>query len=156
MKFQKEEQEKKAIDLSIQIMEELARSIQDSFGAKVNQELSHFIERITDGEYDKLYVDDRMNLYAQNGEGKTPLHRLSTGILHQIYFTLRIMCSSYLFPEANLPLLLDETFVYYDNIRLSEVLTTLPKDRQILIFTHQEREMKALEQLNIPYYYIQV
>lgn len=155
-KKQKEEQEKKAIDLSIQIMEELARSIQDSFGAKVNQELSHFIERITDGEYDKLYVDDRMNLYAQNGEGKTPLHRLSTGILHQIYFTLRIMCSSYLFPEANLPLLLDETFVYYDNIRLSEVLTTLPKDRQILIFTHQEREMKALEQLNIPYYYIQV
>jgi len=53
-----------------------------------------------------------------------------------------------------MPIILDETFAYYDTERLTNVLKYLEKisrDNQIIIFTCTDREKNILEKSNIPY-----
>ena len=53
--------------------------------------------------------------------------------------------------EEKLPLFLDETFAYYDDERLKNVLVFLLKEaqrRQIFLFTCSKREIDILNSLN--------
>ena len=54
----------------------------------------------------------------------------------------------------NMPILLDETFAYFDKNRLTNILKFLHtnyKDKQIIIFTCTEREIEALDNINVKY-----
>ena len=56
--------------------------------------------------------------------------------------------------NEKVPIILDESFAYYDNERLKNILIYLAKefkDRQIIIFTCTNREKYILEQENINY-----
>lgn len=64
---------------------------------------------------------------------------------------LRISNINDLSPE-NMPIILDETFAYFDKNRLENILKFLCteyKDKQIIIFTCTEREMQALKDINV-------
>ena len=53
-----------------------------------------------------------------------------------------------------MPIILDETFAYFDKNRLENVLKFLNteyKDRQILILTCTKREIESLKKLGIKY-----
>jgi len=53
-----------------------------------------------------------------------------------------------------MPIILDETFAYFDKNRLENVLQffdDIYKDKQIIIFTCTEREIEALENRGIQY-----
>lgn len=56
--------------------------------------------------------------------------------------------------EENMPVILDETFAFFDDERLADALEFLNqnfKNKQIMILTCTKREIKALEIKNIPY-----
>ena len=144
------------IDLAMEKIKELSITIHDSFGKEVNEELSKVVNKLTNGNYSKVYVDEKMNIYVEYKQKKVPIYKLSTGTMHQIYFALRMIYARFLFPNSKLPLILDETFVYYDNVRLEEVLKILPKDQQIILFTCQDREKKICDQLGIAYHHIRL
>ena len=78
---------------------------------------------------------------------------LSIGTIDQIYISLRISSIDDLTPE-NMPIFLDETFAYFDNSRLENILSFLNtkyKDKQIIILTCTKREMEILDKLKIDY-----
>ncbi len=61
--------------------------------------------------------------------------------------------------KENLPIMLDETFAYYDEERLTNILNFLHTeyvDRQIIIFTCGNREEVIFEKENIPYQLIEL
>ena len=61
--------------------------------------------------------------------------------------------------EETLPLFLDETFAYYDDERLQNVLEFLKneaKKRQILIFTCSNREKEILNKMSFEYNSIEI
>ena len=61
--------------------------------------------------------------------------------------------------KENLPIMLDETFAYYDEERLTNILNFLHTeyvDRQIIIFTCTDREKEVFEKENIPYQLIKL
>ena len=52
--------------------------------------------------------------------------------------------------EEELPVILDDTFVSYDEERLESVLEWLAKSgKQVLLFTCQKREMKILSEMGV-------
>ena len=56
--------------------------------------------------------------------------------------------------DENMPIILDESFVYFDDNRLKNILKFLNEnyqDKQIIIFSCSNREMHALEELGIDY-----
>ena len=78
---------------------------------------------------------------------------LSIGTIDQIYLSLRISSIGELAKE-NMPIILDETFAYFDSERLKnilEFLNTEYKNRQIIILTCTNREIENLEKLDVTY-----
>lgn len=152
--YQQKTREVKMIDLAMEQIKALSITIHDSFGKELNRELSEVVSQLTNGNYSKVFVDEKMNIFVEYDRKRVPIHKLSTGTIHQIYFALRIIFARQLFPNSKLPLILDETFVYYDNTRLEEVLKILPKDQQIILFTCQNRERKLCDKLGISYHHV--
>src|SRR5699024_8627616 len=74
--------------------------------------------------------------------------RLSRGTLEQIYFSVR-MAAAELLLEEPMPVLLDDTFAFYDEKRLESVLKWLSSQkRQVIIFTCHKREQEILDKVS--------
>lgn len=136
-----------AIDLAIQRLEETAESMTRGFGTRLNTEASEILSAITDGKYSRLLIDEQffMSVYYQGK--RIPVERLSRGTLEQIYFSLRMAALNILY-EEEIPVILDDAFVYYDEKRLKSVLKWLSEQpRQVIIFSCQRREEEILKKM---------
>jgi len=83
---------------------------------------------------------------------------LSLGTIDQLYLSLRLSTIKEISDE-NLPIILDESFVYYDKERLKNILEYLNercKDFQIIILTCSNREKEIMEELGIEYNFIEI
>ena len=58
---------------------------------------------------------------------------------------------------GDIPLILDESFAYYDDERLENIFKCLKKlNKQIIILTCTNREKQLLRKLNIKYHYVEI
>ncbi len=83
---------------------------------------------------------------------------LSQGTIDQLYLSLRISSIDELTSE-NMPIILDETFAYFDQNRLKNVLEFLQesyKNKQIIILTCTNREEESLKSINALYHKVQL
>ena len=79
--------------------------------------------------------------------------RLSTGTIDQLYLSLRLSIIKELSDET-IPIFLDESFAYYDDERLKNILKYISEEfanQQIIIFTCTTREQDLLDKLGINY-----
>ncbi len=145
--FQKQEIRKRAIELAMERMLELSKDVRMELSVKLNEKASDILNQITGGKYDMLIIDDKlkMSLYAEGR--RISLEQVSRGTIEQIYFALR-MAASEIMHEEEYPVILDDTFVFYDDVRLENTLRWLVENRrQILIFTCQRREQELLDKI---------
>ena len=113
--------------------------------------VSEIICELTSGKYSRLVIEDGLTLSLLSGGRKIPIEQVSRGTIEQIYFALRMAAGEYLYQEEY-PVILDDTFVCYDDVRLEQALRWLYKNKkQVLIFTCQKREEEALKRLGIKY-----
>ena len=85
-------------------------------------------------------------------------NKLSIGTIDQLYLSLRLSAMQEITKEK-MPIILDETFAYYDNQRLENILTYINeelKENQVIIFTCSNREKEILEKNNIKFNYINI
>lgn len=145
-----------ALEEAITRIEECTHNIYESFSGTINEKLSNLVNIITMGKYNKVCIDELLQIHVMEGKRKIALHELSTGTIHQIYYALRMVLAEVIYPNCKLPLILDETFVCYDDNRMKEVLKSLPKERQVIIFSCQYREKNMMDILKIPYHFITI
>ena len=121
-------------------------------------ELKKILNKTTQGKYNNIYLDNDNNILIEVDSGKyMPVEMLSTGTIDLIYLALRISASKEISKET-MPIIMDESFAYYDKNRMKEILKYLNEleNRQILIFTCSDRESDILEKENIQYTQIQL
>ncbi|SHM32684.1 AAA domain-containing protein [Anaerosporobacter mobilis DSM 15930] len=154
----KEDVEVTAIDISIQTIQDLAAAIHDDFGEKLNRSISEISTAFTLGNCYDVKVDEKLNMKIVKGSDFVPMEYLSTGTVEQLYLALRLVAADLLLKDKEMPLILDDAFVYYDDDRLEETICELAArtSRQILIFTCHNRERQALDKHQIPYNYIEL
>ena len=70
-----------------------------------------------------------MEITVWDGERNIRADRLSRGTLEQIYFSVR-MAAAELLLEEPMPVLLDDTFAFYDEKRLESVLKWLSSQKR--------------------------
>ena len=86
-----------------------------------------------------------MSLYTAGR--RISIEQVSRGTIEQIYFALRMAASEILY-EEDYPVILDDTFVFYDDKRLENTLRWLKKNKkQVIIFTCQKREQEILNRI---------
>ena len=147
--YQKKEKKRKALELAMERLTELSAEIHRELSYQLNQKASEILKEITGGKYDMLLVDEKLKMSLYTGERKVPLEQLSRGTVEQIYFALRMAASDILY-EEEYPLIFDDTFVFYDDVRLENTLRWLKRTKkQVIIFTCQKREEEILKKLGL-------
>lgn len=149
------DKEIEAIQVAKSTIEDLSKDIHEGFAPAINKKVSQIIGTITNGKYNMIKVDDKLGLGILNPESNEILkdRSLSGGTIDQLYFSLRCGLITSI-SKDNLPLILDDCFIQYDDFRLKNVLELISKlgqERQIIIFTCHNREKRFLKDLGIGY-----
>lgn len=151
------EQELLAVDLALKTIEELSVDIHESFGQELNETISEITNRITDGAYSTIRVNEKLEIFVLHNTEFIPLERFGLGTIEQIYLALRLSVAELFFGENPMPIILDDEFALYDNNRTLQVLKMLSKlNRQVILFTCQHREEELLTMEGIPYTIIEL
>lgn len=140
-------------NLAKEILEEAYTEMKKNITPKFNQSLSKNIEKISNGKYKNIIINDNITVELEDGR-YVPAESLSIGTIEQIYLSLRLAIMNEITKEK-LPVMLDEAFAYYDDKRLEAALEFLSKiDNQVILFTCTDREKSLLDKNNIQYNYI--
>lgn len=119
-----------------------------TFGEELKSKAGEYIKTITEGKYHRLYQNEYGMVCLEGRDGSTEISSVSRGTMEQVYLCLRLAATALLSPKVNLPIILDDTFAYYDDERTKRALMLL-KDcgHQIILMTCQSREKKIMDEL---------
>ncbi|MCK9444731.1 MAG: AAA family ATPase [Tissierellaceae bacterium] len=150
--------ELEALELAINTIENLSKEIHHEFAPNINEKVGKLIQRVTKDKYRSIRVDESLNITVENPQtGEiVKLNNLSGGTIDQLYFSLRYTITSSM-TDHSLPLILDDSFLQYDNNRLRsimEFLVDISKERQIILFTCHNREENIMNELKAQYNFI--
>ena len=150
--FREFDKKRMAIRLAEERLNELSGELQRQLEERLNGAASEILSEITEGRYTKLLIEEKLHMSVLKEGRRIPLEQLSRGTVEQIYFALRMAAGDVL-REEEYPVILDDTFVCYDDRRLKNTLKWLAGYRkQALIFTCQKREAQMLDELGIRYH----
>lgn len=139
----------RAIDLAIKALEESKEVIQKEYGEFLVSSIGKNINKLTQGRYSTVNVKNIVNIDTINDESKEiSIEGLSGGTIDQFYFAWRLAVADLMSNKYNLPVIVDEPFAQYDDKRLEEaikILGDISKDRQVIVFTCQRRDIDILK-----------
>ena len=138
-------------------LENAYENIRSSLSPKFTNKLSDIASKVSNGKYKEINFIDTEGLIVQIEDGRfLPVERLSQGTIDQMYLGLRLASIDTIAKEK-MPIILDETFAFFDDDRLKNILEFINEhyyDKQIIIFTCSKREIEVLNKLNIDYHYV--
>ncbi len=162
LNYEKKEQLKnreEIINIAIENLQEAYEEMKNTITPKFTKSLSSSIEKISNSKYNKVTINDENGMIVENNRGEyIEAGKLSLGTIDQLYLALRLSMINDL-SEETLPIILDESFAYFDNQRLENVLKYLSetlKEHQTIIFTCSNREQEILDNLKINYNYVEL
>ncbi|WP_241426607.1 ATP-binding protein [Dysosmobacter acutus] len=142
------QQEYDAIAMAMDALSSANTTLQNRFSPELGRRAAQIFSALTGGRYCKIALDRSFGASAQAGED--PIARdvrlLSQGTADQLYLAVRLaICDLLLPPEKEVPLILDDALVTFDDQRMAAALDYLSTcGRQILMFTCQSREADYL------------
>ncbi len=141
-----------ACELALNMLGKISENVYEDTREHLEGEISKILYSLTDGKYERITLDDDMNLVVyQDGRNLYPW-QLSRGTMEQMYLALRLGAGRFFTQEEPLPILLDEAFASFDEKRLKSTLKWLAaQPEQIFLFTCQKRELEILACSGIPY-----
>lgn len=146
------EQEIAALELAAETIQRLSGEIRSEQGDQLNQKASAILAAVTDGKYQRIVVDDALRININTSDQLLGLHQVSRGTIEQIYFAIRMAAAELLNDQEPMPVILDETFAFYDEKRAARTLRWLSENKQqVLLFTCQKREEELLKKNGIGY-----
>ncbi|SUB74723.1 ATP-binding protein [Peptoniphilus indolicus] len=153
-KLKELEDDQRAIHRAIDVLKEIYSQNKEVFLPKVVEFMNEFIKDITSGKYDRIVVDEKFNIVVEDkASGKmVEVEKLSNGTVDQLYLGIRLAISEIMYKNA--PVVLDDHFIQYDDLRCRETLKFLnnySNKKQIIIFSAMNREAKILDEMGIEY-----
>lgn len=152
---------KKALGIAYEKINDISAKIHRDFTPILNTHLKNAMEIITSGKYTNIKTREDLNIVVEVPSLKEmkEAEAFSKGTIDQLYFGLRIGLSKLISRGKNLPLILDDTFVNYDDRRMTQALRYLAeisRERQIILFTCHKREKEILDSIGVRYNYIEL
>ena len=161
-RFEEEKEDLESLNNSYNIakegLEEAYENIRNSLSPKFTEKLCEIISKVSNKKYNEIIFSDTDGLVVRVEDGRfVPVERLSQGTIDQMYLGLRL-ASIDIITEEKIPIILDETFAFFDDDRLKNILEFINNnyDKQVIILTCSKREMEILNKLNIDYNYIEL
>lgn len=129
-----------ALEIAYQELKEAITNFNHSYRERLAKETTHYFREFTDTNRTINITDDfEVRVLAEGQERQA--HQFSQGTRDQLFFALRLAVGDLLAADFQLPFILDDPFLNYDQTRLKEakrILTALSEERQIFLLTHRE------------------
>lgn len=152
-----DEIDRQALALAEERIRTISAKIHDSFGVEFGSLLSKLAEETTSGAHAKIVADEKLAVKTEGTYRAASIDSLSAGAAEQLYLALRLAVAEKMYGAEHLPLVFDDSFVYYDSVRLRSTLAMIAaRGEQVLLFTCSERESEALTELGIPFRQIEL
>ncbi|GAA0328510.1 AAA family ATPase [Bacillus carboniphilus] len=121
------------------LQEGMVQFKEGTFPKVLDHSEKHF-KVLTDFNYERVqFSSDNQELLVQHTSGSWfPAHALSQGTKEQLYVALRFGLIEALYPGLALPIIIDDSFVNFDSVRVSKVIETLrdlSKTHQIIFLS---------------------
>lgn len=148
-----------SINLARLVLEEAYEKMKENITPEFVNNLSIMIKEVSDEKYNNVKFNDVEGLSVELSNGEyVKADKLSIGTIDQMYLSLRLASLKEIVKEQ-VPVILDEPFVYYDEERLKNVLLFMKENypgTQIIIFTCADREIEILNKENIEYNLVKI
>lgn len=136
-----------AINIARETLQAAFIEIQKNYAPILNNRVSSIMSKITDNKYEKIYISQGYEVTVKDKMYNkiTEIDYLSGGTLDQVYFALRIGIADTIFKKVRVPVILDDAFIQFDDIRLSKTIDFLRQystTNQVILFTCQENHKK--------------
>lgn len=142
-----------ALILAHDSIEGAGESLRRRITPRLRDRAGKILSRITGGKYSEFGVGEDFSVSLLTGSGTKSIAAMSGGTKDAAYFSLRSALLELFFSDDTPPLLLDEVFAQFDDVRTAALLSELIEmtspnadgDRQqCLIFTCHSREATML------------
>lgn len=150
------ETKRQAVQMAYERLEQLSAKMRGYLKRDLNDKASEIVCEITGGKYRRLVVDEKLHVSLLTDEKRVEIEQVSRGTVEQIYLALR-MAVGELLCEEEMPVILDDTFAYYDEERMLQTIKWLKEHKkQVIIFTCQQREEQVMDAAGITYHKIEL
>ena len=142
--------EYEAIRLAMDTLAEANAQLQGRFSPELGKKSAKIFAKLTNAKYNKVLLSRELAVSAGEAE-ESVVHdalQLSQGTADQLYLAVRLAICDMVLPPDH-PLILDDALTSFDDQRMEAALSylmELSRQRQILLFTCQEREGRYLSQ----------
>ncbi|EAE1328665.1 hypothetical protein ARW15_02300 [Listeria monocytogenes] len=128
--------------LALQILQDTMQRLQEGKLPKTLKLASEYFNHLTNGNYDKVYLqDNRLQVESKNVVPFFP-EELSQATKEQLYLAIRFALIDVIHKDFPLPIIIDDGFVHFDSARMGQMMQLLRKrksENQVIFFTcHQE------------------
>ena len=134
-----------ALRLAIELLGETLEEYRATYLDRFSQEINGKLHSLTVGRYREAVLDDGFNLSIGADGRLKPIEHYSCGVQDQTYLASRIALGEILSRGRNLPFLLDDPLVNFDDDRRGNALAALnllAKGHQVLLFAHDDRLLR--------------
>ncbi len=137
-----------AITLALDALSQANSQLRERFSPDLNRTAGEYFSRLTGERWTAVTLNRALEGSAARDGDLSPRSALSLskGTADQLYLAVRLAVCRLCLPEKP-PLLLDDALISFDDERLKlalDLLRELAKEQQILLFTCQDREGRAL------------
>ncbi len=145
------EQRAELLKNAIAVLEESLAQLRAELLPGISKEASAFLSTATGGKYTRLTAKDDFTVTVQNAEGvELPVTCLSVGMAEVAYMAVRFALSDRIFGQKKMPLILDESFAYLDDLRQAAAFMAIAErakeeKNQVFFFTCRKRESALFE-----------
>ncbi|MBQ8648513.1 MAG: hypothetical protein IJ470_00400 [Clostridia bacterium] len=137
--------------LAAEVLTERFAEIRSSYGGVLEAKATEIFSGLTAGRYKKINISKSFDLSVEHSEyfGGKEAEYLSSGAYDQAYLSLRLALSSLITADGEpLPVIIDDPFVNYDDIRTlaaAEYLQGFSKSLQTVLFTCHSSDSDAAQ-----------
>lgn len=106
-----------------------------------------YLRLLTNNRYNDIDIDKKLTVTRFDGK-KIKVQYLSRGTSEQLYFALKLAFVQQIKDQINLPILIDDSFVNFDDTRVDEInklLHKIAQNNQVMIFTAQTSLVDKLQ-----------
>lgn len=147
-----------SIAIALKLLKDANDELKDVIDPNFINKFNKIIIKVTDGKYSNINILDDGEIFTKDNEKNkiVNIKSLSAGTIDQFNLAFRLTVLMNISKEK-LPIILDEAFVNYDNTRLKNILKyfeSISDERQIILFTSNDREKRIMDSGNIKYNFI--
>lgn len=131
-------------EMAFTFLEKAENEVQQKFTPAIEKNSKNILKKVTNSKYSDLKInEDNLDISVKAPEINefVPVDILSQGAKDQIYFTIRTTMTDLLSGNVNIPLIFDDPFHNFDDVRLGKTISAvkeLSKNKQIILISHKK------------------